>query len=325
MQVALDPVPLGSRLMQAVLRLVLAAVVSTGLYIAGFTLAPYAGPALLVVPLPGLLLAIQSPFECGLWLLLTGAAVSLGLGADAAFGLVLLFGGPAFVIAVGFRRQWAVEGTVVAAVAAWTAAVTSLAFLAYGDLGTLIMVMRDQLTHGVDLALSTYGSLGVAESAVSAAHAERDLLVTGLLEVLPALVVLCGALMTIANVVLLRSWTAGPRDVDLRLWRTPEQLIWALIGTGFAMFLPWQPLNLIARNFFLVLLGCYFCQGLAIVSYFLERLRLPRGVRIAGYLLIAVQHIIAAVVLALGVFDLWGNFRRLSTGSADMQISSDGE
>ncbi len=91
------------------------------------------------------------------------------------------------------------------------------------------------------------------------------------------------------------------------------------------MFLPWRPIDILARNFFLVLLGCYFCQGLAIVSYFLERLRLPRGVRVAGYLLIAVQHVVAGMVLVLGVFDLWGNFRRLSTGSADMQMSGDGE
>jgi hypothetical protein len=82
------------------------------------------------------------------------------------------------------------------------------------------------------------------------------------------------------------------------------------------MFLPWVLLALLARNIFVVLLGGYFCQGLAIVSYFLERLRLPRGVRVAGYVLIAVQHIVAGIVLALGVFDLWGNFRGLSAGSA---------
>ncbi len=325
MQLALGPAPLGNRFTRVVLRVSLGILASTGLYTAGFALAPYAGPALLIVPLPGLLLAMHAPLECGLWLLLTGAAVTLGLGVDAAAGLVLLFGIPALAIAAGFRRRWSIEGTVLAAVATWSAGITTLAFLAYGDVTTLIAVLRDQLTNGVEVALSTYGSLGVAETTVATAHAQRDLLVNGLLEVLPALIVLCGGLMTIANVVLLRGWIDGPRDVDLRMWRTPEHLIWALIGTGFTMFLPWPVANLIARNLFLVLLGCYFCQGLAIVSYFLERLRLPRGIRVAGYLLIAAQHIIAAIVLALGVFDLWGNFRRLSAGSADIQISGDGE
>jgi hypothetical protein len=228
-------------------------------------------------------------------------------------------------LAFGFRRRWSVERTVLAGMVAWSAGFVCSALFAYGDPGTLIATARQQLVHGVDAALSAYGSVAVSQSGLATVEAERDMLVTRLLEVLPALVVLSGALMVILNLVLLRRWTVALDDVDLRLWRTPDVLIWALIVTGFGMFLPLDPLALAARNLFMILLGCYFCQGLAIVSYFLERLRLPRGVRIAGYLLIAVQHIVAGVVLVLGVFDLWGNFRRLSVGPADMGIPGDGE
>ena len=251
-----------------------------------------------------------------MWLLLTTAVVSVGLGPDAAAGFVLLFGTPACTVAVGLRQRWSIERAVLAGMVAWSVSVAALAFLAYGDLTTLSAAAHQQLAHGFDVALSTYGSFGAPESTLATATAEREPLITGLLEILPALAVLCGALMILTNVVLLRSWTNRTHDVDLRLWRTPESLIWALIGTGFGMFLPWVLLALLARNIFVVLLGGYFCQGLAIVSYFLERLRLPRGVRVAGYVLIAVQHIVAGIVLALGVFDLWGNFRGLSAGSA---------
>jgi uncharacterized protein YybS (DUF2232 family) len=325
MQITLDSVPFSARAVQFAMRVALAAAVSAGLYTVGVTLTPYAGPLLLTVPLAGLILAERAPSECGLWLLLTTGVVSLGLGSAAAASFVLLFGVPACAVAVGLRRRWSIERTVLAGMAAWSASVASMALLAYGDLTTLIAAARQQLAHGFDVTVSTYGSFGVPEDTLAAATAEREVLVTGLLEVLPALVVLCGALMVIANVVLLRNWTSRLHDVDLRLWRTPEPLIWALIGTGFGMFLPWRPLGLLARNVFLVLLGGYFCQGLAIVSYFLERLRLPRGVRVAGYLLIAIQHIIAGIVLALGIFDLWGNFRRMNAGSPNMQIPTDSD
>jgi len=315
MQFALDRDASGSRLVQLALRVTLAVVVSAGLYTAGLTVSPYAGPLLLAAPLPGLILAERGTLECALWLLLTTAVVSVGLGPDAAAGFVLLFGTPACTVAVGLRQRWSIERTVLAGMVAWSVSVAALAFLAYGDLTTLIAAAHQQLAHGFDVALSTYGSFGAPESTLATATAERELLITGLLEILPALVVLCGALMILTNVVLLRSWTNRTHDVDLLLWRTPESLIWALIGTGFGMFLPWVLLALLARNIFVVLLGGYFCQGLAIVSYFLERLRLPRGVRVAGYVLIAVQHIVAGIVLALGVFDLWGNFRGLSAGS----------
>lgn len=310
---------------QLAARLALAAVVSGGLYLAGVSLAPVAAPLLLMVPLPGLMLATRFPWACGAWLILTEAAVSLVLGAGAAVSLLLLFGLPACGMAWGFRRRWPVELTVMVAMAVWCMGLVCSTALAYGDLAAAVATTRQQLRSGVDVAVSTYGSVGLSESSLAAVQADRDTLVDGLIEVLPALLVLCGALMVIVNLVLLRRWTNTLRDVDLRLWRTPEALIWALIVAGFAMFLPVQPVTVVARNAFIVLLGCYFCQGLAIVSYFLERLRLPRGVRVAGYLLIAVQHIVAGIVLALGIFDLWGNFRRLSIGSADVQLPGDGE
>ncbi|MFI5395877.1 MAG: DUF2232 domain-containing protein [Candidatus Binatia bacterium] len=295
------------------------------MYVAGIYFAPLGSPLLFLVPLPGLVLATDAPAACVLWLLLTEGTVSFVLGAGAAASLLLLFGLPACSMALGFRRGWALERSVLAGMIGWAVGVLCSTFLAYGDLTTLTDMVRQQLAHGVDLALSTYGSVGVPDSSLATIKAERDLVVTGLLEVLPALVMLCGGLMVIANLVLLRRWTDTVHDVDLRLWRTPDALIWALIAAGFSMFVPVYPVALAARNLFIILLGCYFCQGLAIVSYFLERFRLPRGIRVAGYLLIAVQHIVAGIVLALGVFDLWGNFRRLSVGPADMQIPGDGE
>ena len=42
----------------------------------------------------------------------------------------------------------------------------------------------------------------------------------------------------LANLLLLQAWTDLGRHVNLRLWRTPDALIWALIVIGFAMFVP---------------------------------------------------------------------------------------
>ena len=58
---------------------------------------------------------------------------------------------------------------------------------------------------------------------------------------------------------------------------------------------------------------------------YLDRFRLPRGIRIASYVLIAVQHVATAIVLALGIFDLWGNFRRSTAGPANVRFGADGE
>jgi uncharacterized protein YybS (DUF2232 family) len=55
----------------------------------------------------------------------------------------------------------------------------------------------------------------------------------------------------------------------------------------------------------------YFFQGIAIVSFYFDKKRLPRFVRVFLYTLIALQQLILLVVIGLGFFDLWVNFRRL--------------
>jgi hypothetical protein len=62
---------------------------------------------------------------------------------------------------------------------------------------------------------------------------------------------------------------------------------------------------------------------MAIVSFFLVRLGLPRGLRIATYLIIVLQQVAAALVVALGVFDLWGDFRHLTARPADAAVGPD--
>ncbi len=308
------------------LQLALAVGISCSLYIAALLFAPVATPFMLLVPLPGLILALRTAATwCGLWFSLIASAIALALGPDAAAGFVLPFGVPALVVAVGTRRLWSFERTVIGGVVAWSLGIGCLLVLAYGNVVAIVATARQQLLHSVDLAWSTYGSFAAPDNASVFGEIDREAVVSGVLEILPALIVLSGALTIIVNLVLLRAWSRSAHDVNLRLWRTPDALIWVLIASGFGMFVPVPALALVARNLFIIVLGCYFCQGLAIVSYYLERFRLPRGIRIAGYVLIAVQHVVAAMVLALGVFDLWGNFRRSSAGPADVSFPTDGE
>lgn len=311
---------------KAFLRLGLAVAMSTALWGAalGFPLA--LAPLAVLVPLPGLVVATRGPStECSLWFLFTLLAVTAAFGSDVGPGFILLFGIPSLVVAVGIRRFWSFEHTAVAGIATWCAGLGCLLLLAYHDIGGIVNAVREQLSHSIELVLSTYDSIGAPESTMALLRAERQSIISGIVDVLPALGVLTGAVVVLTNLLLLRHWAQVGRHVNLRLWRTPDALIWGLIVAGFAMFLPLPPVALMAQNVFIVVLACYFCQGLAIVSYYVDRFRLPRGIRVAGYILIAVQHVVTVLVLALGVFDLWGNFRRLNAGPADFRFHADGE
>jgi uncharacterized protein YybS (DUF2232 family) len=305
-------------------RLALAVAASSSLYAAGVLFPPLLTLVALVAPLPGLLLAVRAPRAEFLWLALSVLAISIALGLPAVLGFVLSLGLPPVILGSALRRGWSFERTVVAGTAAWCAGVLALSMVAYGDFPTLLAAVREQLHEAIEAAIAA-STAGGATDGLSALAEQREEVVGSVIEILPALVALGGAFVMLVNLGLLRRWTGATTETDLRSWKAPESLIWLLIATGFFMFVPLAPVAVLARNVFVILLGCYLCQGLAIVSFYLHRFRLPFGIRIASYLLIAVQQAVTLVVLGLGIFDLWGDFRRLRRSDADVSLESGNE
>ncbi|HXV50420.1 MAG TPA: DUF2232 domain-containing protein, partial [Candidatus Binatia bacterium] len=66
-----------------------------------------------------------------------------------------------------------------------------------------------------------------------------------------------------------------------------------------------------ALNLLLVIGACYFAQGLAVIGFFFHKNNVPRFLRGLTYILIVFQQIFTLLVVGLGLFDLWGDFRRL--------------
>jgi uncharacterized protein YybS (DUF2232 family) len=58
-------------------------------------------------------------------------------------------------------------------------------------------------------------------------------------------------------------------------------------------------------------MSVYFFQGIAIVSFYFNKKRFPRVIRIFLYTLIAIQQLVLLAVIGLGFFDMWFNFRKL--------------
>jgi uncharacterized protein YybS (DUF2232 family) len=307
--------------MPASIHIGLAAAISAVLFATAMYVPAVAAPLLLIAPAPGLLIGVQrSSVGTILWALVSAAVLVTLLGLDATVAYVLAIAAPAFALASGVRAASSFNRVAVAGLAAWCGAMVCLLLLAYGSPERALAAAKEQMTGSFDLAVATSRSMGASEDALTSMAAEREGLIEAVVDLLPAFLILSGAVAVLANLLLVRAWTGIYGDVNLRLWRAPEPLIWVLIAAGFATFAPMTSVSLMARNLLVVLFGCYFCQGLAIVSYYFVRFRLPRAVRIASYALIAIHQVVAATVLALGVFDFWANFRRLSTGPADVSF-----
>jgi uncharacterized protein YybS (DUF2232 family) len=148
-----------------------------------------------------------------------------------------------------------------------------------------------------------------------------------IVQVAPALLFLGVALIVLVNVLLLcrRFPERRAQWVDLanlREWKGPEWLVWGLIVCGFVLFIPAaSAIRLIAINLLLVIGAFYFAQGLAIVGYFFDKNNVPRFLRWLTYVLIGFEQIFTLLIVGLGLFDLWGDFRRLRKNNLHPQAS----
>jgi len=256
--------------------------------------------------------------------------VSGGLAvAGAAFLLLVIFAGEElafiyglFAVMTGLLFSWlgrirAIEYLVGSISAVMLAMGAALSIYFYGSSATMFADLRAGLTEQLESAVLMQEKMGLAQESVDLLREQAPQIVDTMLQLLPALLFLSFAFVVLINIVYLgrrfperrEQWFSLP---FLREWKSPEPLVWGLIACGFVLFVPglaW--LRSVALNVLLVIGACYFAQGLAVIAFFFHKNNVPRFLRGLTYVLIVFQQIFTLLVVGLGLFDLWGDFRRL--------------
>jgi uncharacterized protein YybS (DUF2232 family) len=131
--------------------------------------------------------------------------------------------------------------------------------------------------------------------------------------VYPAVFVIMGALVVLANAALLRAYLAR-RDPgwleggEFEGVRWSFALVPAFVLSGAAVLLP--PLRHAAYNVLLVVGFFFVLQGLAVVAFFARRLAGPPLLRVALVFLVLLNPWAPQILALVGLFDLWFDFRR---------------
>jgi uncharacterized protein YybS (DUF2232 family) len=302
------------------------AVCAIALCLGGLIGPPGAALALLAVPLPALVVGgVAGVSHAAASSLAAGSVLGGLLGWPFGASFLALAGAPAVLAVLMLRRAWRLESVVSATLAAMAVGVGVLALLFAPETGSWTTALTEAWRNSFEGALAMYRDLGMSAEQLAELEAQRESLAQSALNFLPALLVVGASALWLANLRVSARWAAWPQLQTLSRWRAPDWTIWVLIASGFALFAPHPAVAVVAGNLFAMVVACYFGQGLAIVGYFLQRFSLPRGLRIATYLVIAFQQVAAALVVALGVFDLWGDFRQLTAHPADAAVGSDSE
>jgi uncharacterized protein YybS (DUF2232 family) len=194
---------------------------------------------------------------------------------------------------------------------------TGISYVFFGSWSAMYQDFRQGMIQQLESAVRMQEKMGFPQESLTLLKERTPQLIEMLIQVLPALLLLSFALIVLFNILFLGRRFPAQRATwfsleHLREWKGPEPLVWGLIACGFALFVPGLGVaRVIAMNFLLVIGACYFAQGLAVIGFFFHKNKVPRFLRGLTYVLIVFQQIFMLLVVGLGLFDLWGDFRRL--------------
>ena len=269
----------------------------------------------LFVPFPAIYYAMKSGRNIGAAIVVLSALVMAIMGG-ATFALFFILQGGVISLALPAFLSTGRKG---AKAIAYTVAVNLVAILllaaVYGiTQGVNPHAQALRVIHAsISQVASLYEQIGVKGDELQTLQEGMQQAGALIGRVYPALLVISLAFIVAMNLVALTKFSARvpgiPAAGDFKSFKNPDQLVWILIAAGFAMLIKNPQAATAALNVLIVVVSLYFIQGMAIIRYFFTRFTVPMFVRVLFYLLLAFQPYLAVVVAALGLFDIWGDFR----------------
>ncbi len=237
------------------------------------------------------------------------------ISIDLLFFIELLLLG--FVLSELIELDLSIEKTILFACSSVivTGIVSLIFYSNLSDKGIYAFV-SEYVAKNLELTLELYKNMGVSQDSIQMISNSMQNIQYVLVRMIPALVIastffVSWTSLLVSKPLLLNRDLFYPAFGSLNLWKAPESLVWTIIGCGLLLLLPSKAFKIIGLNGILVLMTIYFFQGIAIVSFYFEKKRFPRILRFILYSLIALQQIILLVVIGIGFFDMWLNFRKL--------------
>ena len=237
------------------------------------------------------------------------------ISIDILFFFELLLLG--FILSELFELDLSVEKTMLyASSSVMLTGIVCLLFYSQASNTGIIALVSVYVAKNLELTLALYENMGVSAENIQMISASLENIQYVLVRIIPAIIVastffVSWSCLLIAKPMLKSRELFYPDFGSLNLWKAPESLVWSVIGSGFMLILPYKTLKIIGLNILLVLMTIYFFQGIAIVSFYFEKKQFSRMLRFFLYSLIALQQIVLLVVIGLGIFDMWLNFRKL--------------
>jgi uncharacterized protein YybS (DUF2232 family) len=290
---------------------------SVFLFMSGISLPPLGAVSLPFVAYPVLMFGVKFGIGGGLGVLCVAVILLAYFGGEELSLLYGIFAVLAGLLLALLGRIRTIEYLVVGAATAMSITSAAVALYFFGSWTAMAADLRAALTHQFASAARVQEQFGLPKDSLEMLKERMPQIIDMTLQLLPALLFLSFAFIALINILYLRRRFPDRRAqwfslANLREWKGPEPVVWGLIACGFALFIPGpNAIRVAAMNLVLIIGACYFAQGLAVIAFFFHKNHVPRFLRGITYILIVFQQIFTLMVVGLGLFDLWGDFRRL--------------
>ncbi len=276
----------------------------------------------LLAPTPMILVYLQRGKQAGLITVALILAVVLILaGTQHAIIFFAEYAALAVVMAEALRAHFPIEKCVLFSALSSLALSCFFLFLAASEGQTTVTeIFQQQIAPVMDQSLDAMKEMDKPENEIAEMAGFMEKMSQTMAASFPAIIAIGSLLTASVNYALTALlWkriapgsTAYQFGKFIR-WSSPEQFIWPFIISAGLTFLPDTGLGGFGLNVFIVMLAIYFMQGLAILYHFLESKRVPVFLWPLAILFVFIQPMFMGLIVGLGLFDLWVDFRKVKT------------
>lgn len=247
--------------------------------------------------------------------LLLTAVLQLVVGGNLAAGIYVVQFGMATVVLpwlLTLGLPW-LRSVLICSVLTMILAVGTLGGYASHQQASMTQVVHHYIDQEVDAARAVYAKAELPKNQLDQMYQVLDSTADFFRQAFWGLAMTAFMLLSLVTVGLLK--VAPKRNYAVpgclfHYFKVSEYLVWVLIGAGFALLLDNPLVQLVALNVLTVILPLYFLQGVAIVTFFFRKKSFSTLSRTFGYLLIVAINPLPLLVTAMGVFDMWFDFRK---------------
>lgn len=257
------------------------------------------------------------------------ALVSLFLAFSSSLStLPLLFisGFLGIILSEILHKNYSIEKTILypvtVLIALWLTFIISLSVILEKQPWHLI---EDYIGKNIQESINFYTQLDIPAEQIAQIKDNFKEITLFFTNIFPALFLISVAFTVWVNTlaakdIFHKSGLTYPDFGNLSRWKASDGLIWILIASGAMLLTPVEWVKFIGLNVLIVCLFVYLLQGLSIISFIFKTKNVHRLFRILCYfLLFTLQYVILAVI-AVGVVDLWVDFRKFVKPAPDSSV-----